>query len=135
MARIRSADGSIEYWGESFPYGTLAVNLIGCFALGAIAHISQTTELIPVPLRQGITIGMLGAFTTFSTFGYDTLELLQGGQWRADLLNSLLRPAFAGVTAACWGRSARGMAMAVGNAYAEAFSGSPARRNRQTGTW
>lgn len=73
--------------GESFPYGTLAVNLIGCLALGAIAHISQTTELIPVPLRQGITIGMLGAFTTFSTFGYDTLELLQGGQWRAGLLN------------------------------------------------
>ncbi len=73
--------------GESFPFGTLAVNLIGCFLLGAVAHINQTTELIPADLRPGVTIGMLGAFTTFSTFGYDTLELLQGGQWRSGLLN------------------------------------------------
>ena len=73
--------------GQSFPYGTLAVNLIGCFLLGAVAHINLTTELIPKDLQQGITFGMLGAFTTFSTFGYDTLKLLQGGQWSWGLLN------------------------------------------------
>ena len=80
--------------GESFPFGTLAVNVIGCFLLGAVAHISQTTELIPVGLRDVIKIGLLGAFTTFSTFGYETLELMQIGQWQLGLLNIVVSLVF-----------------------------------------
>ena len=87
VARYTVSGWTYRVLGESFPYGTLAVNLIGCFLLGAVVHINQTTELIPAQLRQGVTIGMLGAFTTFSTFGYESLERLQAGQWRIGLLN------------------------------------------------
>ena len=87
VARYAISGWVHRLFGESFPFGTLAVNLTGCFLLGAVVHINQTTELIPAALRQGITIGLLGAFTTFSTFGYDTLELLQSGQWRIGFLN------------------------------------------------
>lgn len=73
--------------GESFPFGTLAVNLIGCFLLGLIAQIGQTTEWISAPYRQGIAVGMLGALTTFSTFSYETLLQVQTGQWHAALAN------------------------------------------------
>ena len=86
-ARYTVSGWAYRLLGESFPFGTLAVNLIGCFLLGAVVHIDQTTELIPAKFRQGVTIGMLGAFTTFSTFGYETLEQLQTGQWRSGLLN------------------------------------------------
>lgn len=73
--------------GESFPFGTLAVNLVGCFLLGLIAHLGQTTDWLTVAYRQGITIGLLGALTTFSTFSYETLMQLQAGQWQAAGVN------------------------------------------------
>jgi CrcB protein len=73
--------------GESFPVGTLAVNLIGCFLLGAIAHVGQHTELIAANYRQALTIGLLGAFTTFSTFGFETFKQLEAGQWFDGFLN------------------------------------------------
>ncbi len=80
--------GWVYRWtGESFPSGTLAVNLVGCFALGIIAHIGQTTDLIAESHRPALTIGFLGAFTTFSTFGYETFRQLEGGLWGAALLN------------------------------------------------
>ncbi len=87
VARYGVSGWAYHLLGEEFPYGTLAVNLIGCFLLGAIVHVNQTTELIPVELRKGLTIGLLGAFTTFSTFGYETLERLQSGQIWIGLLN------------------------------------------------
>jgi CrcB protein len=90
VARYSVSGWVYRVCGESFPYGTLAVNLIGCFLLGAVAHITQNTELIRVNLRDPVRIGMLGAFTTFSTFGYDTLQLLELGRWWLGLLNVLL---------------------------------------------
>ncbi len=94
VARYTVSDWAHRALGESFPYGTLAVNLIGCLLLGVAAHICHTTELIPAHLRPGITIGMLGAFTTFSTFSYETLERLQSGQWEMGLLNIVANVAF-----------------------------------------
>ncbi len=87
VARYAVSGWTYRALGEAFPYGTLTVNLIGCFLLGAIMHVNQTTEMIPFELRKGLTIGMLGAFTTFSTFGYETLERLQAGEWLIGLLN------------------------------------------------
>ena len=87
VARYTVSGWAYRALGEEFPYGTLAVNLIGCFLLGAIVHVNQTTELIPFELRKGLTIGLLGAFTTFSTFGYETLQRLQTGQLWIGLLN------------------------------------------------
>ncbi len=89
VARYAVSGWVYRVCGESFPVGTLAVNLIGCFLLGAIAHIGQHTELIAAHYRQAVTIGLLGAFTTFSTFGLETFKQLEAGQWFSGLVNIL----------------------------------------------
>jgi CrcB protein len=73
--------------GERFPWGTLAVNAVGSFALGLLmAGLLEHAVTGPVP-RSFWTIGVLGAFTTFSTFSYETLALLSIGDWVAGLAN------------------------------------------------
>jgi len=67
--------------GPEFPYGTLAVNIVGCFLLGGLAEYGLTHLTIPPEWRIGITTGFLGAFTTFSAFTYETVRLFQDGQW------------------------------------------------------
>lgn len=72
-----------ERTGPGFPSGTLSVNLIGCLLLGivgeyALAHLAFRPEW-----RIGITVGFFGAFTTFSTFSYETVRMVQDGEWRA----------------------------------------------------
>jgi CrcB protein len=66
--------------GENFPWGTLVVNLLGCLALGLVIRWLQVSAVSP-EVRPFLTIGVLGAFTTFSTFSYETVALLQEGQW------------------------------------------------------
>jgi len=67
-----------------FPWGTLTVNVLGCFALGALVALT-TERLVSDPgWRTAIGIGFLGAFTTFSTYAYETLKLAEdGGVWLA----------------------------------------------------
>lgn len=67
--------------GTSFPSGTLTVNLLGCFFLGLSAQYALQHLTIPPEWRTGITIGFFGAFTTFSTFGWETAHLLEDGEW------------------------------------------------------
>ena len=67
--------------GERFAWGTLAVNLIGCFILGLLIHLSLSTEVVPSNWRVPLAVGFCGAFTTFSTFGYETLRYLEDGAW------------------------------------------------------
>ncbi len=67
--------------GPSFPTGTLAVNLLGCFLLGGITQYGLHRLTLPPDWRVGISIGFLGAFTTFSTFSLETLRLLEDGEW------------------------------------------------------
>ncbi|HKN60139.1 MAG TPA: fluoride efflux transporter CrcB [Candidatus Acidoferrales bacterium] len=67
--------------GATFPYGTLVVNLVGCLLLGGIAQYGLTHLTIPPEWRIGITVGFFGAFTTFSTFGWETVRLLEDGEW------------------------------------------------------
>lgn len=67
--------------GPAFPYGTLAVNLIGCLLLGGIGEYALTHLTIPPEWRIGITVGFFGAFTTFSTFSWETVRLIQDGEW------------------------------------------------------
>ncbi len=66
---------------STFPSGTLAVNLIGCFLLGGIAQYALTHLTIPPDWRVGITVGFLGAFTTFSSFSWETARMLEDGDW------------------------------------------------------
>ena len=73
----------------SFPFGTLAVNVLGSLLLG---FAMQAMEAVPVSaeVRTMLTIGFLGAFTTFSTFSYETVTLLRDGDWtRATLYTGL----------------------------------------------
>lgn len=66
---------------ETFPYGTLAVNLLGCFGVGVIAGLVETRMLFGPDFRRFALIGILGGFTTFSTFGYETFAMIRDGQY------------------------------------------------------
>jgi CrcB protein len=70
-----------ERAGSSFPAGTLVVNILGCFLLGGVAEYALTHLSIPPEWRIGITVGFLGAFTTFSTFTFEAVRLIQDGEW------------------------------------------------------
>lgn len=67
--------------GPGFPWGTLAVNAFGSFLLGVILEVSLATDLFPPTLRLALTTGVLGGFTTYSTFNYETLQLFQQEDW------------------------------------------------------
>lgn len=73
--------------GDRFPYGTLAVNIVGCFAIGLLMTLFEERWLVPPNLRLFLTIGILGGFTTFSTFSYETVEMLKGGNFFLASLN------------------------------------------------
>jgi fluoride exporter len=79
----------VRYWlsglvarqyGETFPWGTLAVNLIGSFLAGAMYYLADERFLIPPAWRTIILIGLLGGFTTFSSYGLQTFTLLRDGE-------------------------------------------------------
>lgn len=67
--------------GRAFPYGTFAVNIIGAYLIGLIMELGLRSTVIPDTLRLGLTVGFLGGLTTFSTFSYETLSLLEDGQF------------------------------------------------------
>ena len=69
--------------GTLFPLGTLTVNLLGCLVIGALAALVDTRGILTGTSRAVIFIGVLGGFTTFSSFGYETLQLVKGGQMLA----------------------------------------------------
>jgi CrcB protein len=67
--------------GATFPYGTLIVNLTGCFFLGLIGQFLLNRMVIPVDWRIAIAVGFFGGYTTFSSFGWETAKLLEDGEW------------------------------------------------------
>jgi len=71
----------------SFPYGTLAVNVIGCVFIGTLSHLAEIKMGITTEMRLLLMIGLLGSFTTFSTFGNETVNLLQDHGIFAALIN------------------------------------------------
>ena len=64
----------------SFPYGTLAVNVIGCLIIGALSQMVDTRGVLNVQTRLFVFVGVLGALTTFSTFSNETINLIREGQ-------------------------------------------------------
>jgi len=76
-------------WGGVLYGGTLTVNLIGCFLIGLVFGLFETSILHPA-FRGLIVIGILGAFTTFSSFGLESFILIRHQHWRALLANILL---------------------------------------------
>ena len=67
--------------GSAFPYGTLLVNLTGCFFLGLIGQFTMNRMVLPADWRVAITVGFFGGYTTFSSFGWETAKMLEDGEW------------------------------------------------------
>jgi fluoride exporter len=67
--------------GSAFPFGTLAVNVLGCFLFGLVWSLAEDRLSISGEMRTVILIGFFGAFTTFSGFAFETIQLLRDAQW------------------------------------------------------
>jgi CrcB protein len=78
-----------QRFGATFPYGTLIVNVTGCFMIGALMHVAMVNAW-PVTTRAALTIGFLGGFTTYSSFNYETMRLMEEGAAATAFLNVLL---------------------------------------------
>ena len=106
VARFLVAREMGRWFGNFLPYGPLVVNVLGSLALGWLATVFLDRPQINSALRLGVTVGFLGAFTTFSTFSYESIQLLLSGElWRA-LLNVAIN------ATACLGMCYLGMQIA-----------------------
>ena len=79
MLRVAAALWVEQRVAPPFPWGTLVVNLSGCFAIGLIATLADERSLVSPPARLFLVAGVLGGYTTFSTFGLETWRLLAEG--------------------------------------------------------
>ena len=86
-ARYLLCELMLSRLGPAFPWGTLTVNLLGSILLGVIAQLGLSGASMSIELRLLLTTGFMGGFTTYSTFNYETLRLLQDGRWSATALN------------------------------------------------
>lgn len=105
-ARFAMVTGISSLCGTQFPYGTIAVNVLGSFLIGAVVAASAATDLLAPSLRIILTTGFLGGFTTYSAFNNETVVLLQAGFWGRAVSNVVvtlivcLCAGFAGVAVA-----------------------------------
>jgi fluoride exporter len=79
-----------RHYGETFPWGTLVVNVLGCFLAGSVFYLTEERFLVSPSLRTVILVGLLGGFTTFSSFGLQTFALLRDGELALAALNVIL---------------------------------------------
>lgn len=77
--------------GSTFPWGTVAVNLVGCLAFGVVWGVLEDRFAVSGSMRIIIFMGFFGAFTTFSTFAFETVRLLDDSQWLWAVGNVLLQ--------------------------------------------
>lgn len=75
----------------AFPIGTLGVNVLGCLLIGLLGGLADNMAMLSHSTRLFLLVGILGSFTTFSTFGYETLALMRDGQFGLALANVLLQ--------------------------------------------
>ena len=99
MARLALSsfvDTSMQRTGPLFPWGTILVNITGCFIIGFVATVTATEGRLFVGTlgRQFIMIGILGGYTTFSSFSMQTLLLVQDGEWGHAAANVLISVIF-----------------------------------------
>lgn len=93
------ADWAANRWGGDFPYGTFLINMTGSFILGMVVALITDHYIIDPRLRILITVGLLGSFTTFSTYTYESIALIQQGQWWLGLVNLLGSSLLGGLSA------------------------------------
>ncbi|HEY9716135.1 MAG TPA: fluoride efflux transporter CrcB [Trichormus sp.] len=77
----------------SFPIGTFSVNMLGCFIIGFLGQLAESKGLFQGDTRLFLFVGVLGGFTTFSSFGFETFQLLRDGQILYAMLNAVLQVA------------------------------------------
>jgi fluoride exporter len=71
---------------ETFPFGTLFVNVVGCFFVGLLSYLAESRGALTADTRAFLVVGLLGGFTTFSAFGNETINLLRDAErWAASL--------------------------------------------------
>lgn len=89
----------VQNWsGSLFPYGTVVVNILGCLVFGFLVAVTEGRFAVSPETRAVILVGFMGAFTTFSTFIFETVALLEDSQWLLALGNISLQN-FVGVAA------------------------------------
>lgn len=88
-ARYLISDWAARKFGVRFPYGTFIINLTGSLLIGLFLTLATERFVVDPRLRLFITIGFLGAYTTFSTYAYESFTLIYQGQWLAGMLNLL----------------------------------------------
>ena len=76
-----------SWLGPEFPFATLAVNALGSFLIGLVQQIALDSALLSETARLALAVGVLGGFTTYSSFSYETLRLAGTGAWMAAALN------------------------------------------------
>jgi len=90
VLRYSISSGIYHWFGRSFPYGTLVVNVVGSLAIGLLSILLVEKFNVSQEIKLGLVVGVLGALTTFSTFSWDTLHLLEQGFVQKAFLNVLL---------------------------------------------
>jgi CrcB protein len=107
-ARYAMSGWALKRFGTSFPYGTLTVNIVGSFLLAAIMHVGLTTEILSPNARLILAVGVMGGFTTYSSFNYETMRYFQDGAWLVGFANvfamvtACLIAGLAGLASARW---------------------------------
>ena len=107
-ARYLTSLWAASAFGPAFPFGTLIVNVAGSFLLGFLMQLGATSSLLSADVRLMLTTGVMGGFTTYSTFNYETLQYLQEGAWAMAGLN------VASTLLVCLAAGALGVAVARG---------------------
>ncbi|EGV52420.1 fluoride efflux transporter CrcB [Candidatus Endoriftia persephone] len=100
LFRFWVSSGVYGLLGRAFPFGTLAVNLIGSLLMGFLYVYLLERASVGPELRAALLVGLLGAFTTFSTFSIETLNLLEQADYLKAMLNVLI--SVIACLAACW---------------------------------
>ncbi len=107
VARFLIASWAVKTLGPAFPYGTIAINAIGSFLIVIIMQVSLRTDLIGPDLRLALTTGVMGGFTTYSTFNYESISLFQDGAILFGAVNIIL------TVLVCLGAGGLGLAIAT----------------------
>ncbi|WP_028574568.1 fluoride efflux transporter CrcB [Desulfonatronovibrio hydrogenovorans] len=89
LARYWLSNAAHLLLGRGFPFGTMAVNILGCFIFGILWSMAETRNFIGQEMKIIILVGFVGSFTTFSTFIFESNDLIRAGQWFFLILNSV----------------------------------------------